>query len=136
MARRPILPLPEDQMGRIQLAADEIETRLGPSGTGRAFVREFLPIAYAVTGEVLGASTVRQLLRQLTGRRPSTAAIQEEVAEFKESLLTMDVQLRQARQDIASLELKLLAVQKERDALAVRLESLLSERDDSGPEHQ
>lgn len=86
MARAAILPLPDEQARLIRTAADEIDARLGPNATGRAFAREFLPVVYEVTGAVLGAHTVGQLLRQMTGRSPAKAALQEEVAAFKKGL--------------------------------------------------
>ena len=88
MGRPVILPLPDEQARRIRAAADEIAGRLGPAATGRAFVREFLPVVYEVTRTVLGAHTVGQLLRQMTGRSPAKAALQEEVARFKKGLVS------------------------------------------------
>lgn len=86
MGRRSILPLPDDQARRIRLASQQIEAKLGPGATGRAFVRELLPVVHEVTGEVLGVTTIRQLLRQLANRTPSTSALEDEVAKFKQSL--------------------------------------------------
>jgi chromosome segregation ATPase len=45
---------------------------------------------HEVTGEMLGVTTIRQLLRQLADRTPSTSALEEEVAKFKQSLTPID----------------------------------------------
>lgn len=90
MGRRSILPLPDEQARRIRLASQQIEAKLGPGATGRAFVRELLPVMHEVTGEMLGVTTIRQLLRQLADRTPSTSALEEEVAKFKQSLTPID----------------------------------------------
>ncbi|CAB3730884.1 hypothetical protein LMG1866_04630 [Achromobacter ruhlandii] len=88
MGRRSILPLPDHQARRIRTAAQEIDAKLGPNCTGREFVREILPVLHSITGEMLGATTIRQLLRQLADRTPSTTAVGEEVARYRHSLPT------------------------------------------------
>lgn len=88
MGRRSVLPLPDHQARRIRTAAQEIDAKLGPNCTGREFVREILPVLHSITGEILGATTIRQLLRQLADRTPSTTAVGEEVARYKQSLPT------------------------------------------------
>lgn len=97
MGRPAILPLPDHQARLILAGVEQINLVAGGSDN-RPFLQEFIKLVHGVTGEVYGAPTYRQLLRQFApGRNPSLTTVHSEIRAYRSRARAQDAERPQER---------------------------------------